>query len=301
MGIKLLSKFLRLNCGNNIRISSLSKYRGKTIIIDTSIYLYKFKSTNDLLSNMFLMCSIFKKYKIKPLFVFDGISGEEKEEELQRRREQKKLAKHEYYKILESENYNEKKDKQQLKELQRKFVKVYQIDINNVKLLFDYYGITYYQAEGEADELCAYLIHNNIGDIVMSDDMDLFVYGCPIILRNVDLINRTCLEYNLNSILKKLSINMEDFKLLCLCSGSDYYKSEKTIFHNYNVYKFKKKNQSYKEIMLKDDTLSEKIKNVSLMFDVTNKNINFQLKINNDIYKSKLHKLLEMENFIFVR
>ena len=135
----------------------------------------------------------------------------------------------------------------------------------------------------------------------MSDDMDLFVYGCPIILRNVDLINRTCLEYNLNSILKKLSINMEDFKLLCLCSGSDYYKSEKNIFHNYNVYKFKKKNQSYKEIMFKNDALSEKIKNVSLMFDVTNKNINFQLKNNQNIDKSKLHKLLEMENFIFVR
>ena len=34
MGIKLLSKFLRLNCGHNIRIASLSKYKGKTIITD---------------------------------------------------------------------------------------------------------------------------------------------------------------------------------------------------------------------------------------------------------------------------
>ena len=44
MGVKLLSSLLKNHCSNAIDKIHLSKLHGKKICIDTSIYLYRFKS-----------------------------------------------------------------------------------------------------------------------------------------------------------------------------------------------------------------------------------------------------------------
>ena len=60
--------------------------------------------------------------------------------------------------------------------------------------------------------------------------------GVQDVLRYFSLANHNCLLYNLNKILKKLSINLEDFQTLCILSGTDYYKSKKNIFSNLKLY-----------------------------------------------------------------
>ena len=84
MGIKLLNKFLRKQCKKDIQLIHLSKLKDKTIVIDISIYLYRFKGENALIENIYHLCSIFKYYKIKPIFIFDGDRPEEKTETLQK-------------------------------------------------------------------------------------------------------------------------------------------------------------------------------------------------------------------------
>ena len=69
MGIKYLNKYLQTNCSNSIKQVSLNDLRDKKIVIDTSIYLYRFLGENTLLENFYLMISIFREYNIIPLFV----------------------------------------------------------------------------------------------------------------------------------------------------------------------------------------------------------------------------------------
>lgn len=72
MGIKNLNKVLRDKCKNSIKMISISELSGKKIVVDISIYLYKYIAENTLIENMYLMLSIFNYYKITPLFIFDG-------------------------------------------------------------------------------------------------------------------------------------------------------------------------------------------------------------------------------------
>ena len=65
----------------------------------------------------------------------------------------------------------------------------------------------------------------------------MFVYCiCESSLRN-----HSCIQYNLKKILTKLEISKEDFQLVCVLSGNDYYNNKKNIFYYMKLYnKFKK-------------------------------------------------------------
>ena len=56
----------------------------------------------------------------------------------------------------------------------------------------------------------------------MSDDMDMFVYGCNYVIRDVDIVNRTAVLYDLQQILAELNITYDNFKRVCIISGTDY-------------------------------------------------------------------------------
>jgi 5'-3' exonuclease len=91
MGIKNLNRFLRDNCKKkSIYKASLKDLRGKTIVIDTSIYLYKFLGENALMENMYLFISTLLDNDITPIFIFDGKPPPEKREILLERRLGKK-------------------------------------------------------------------------------------------------------------------------------------------------------------------------------------------------------------------
>ena len=82
--------------------------------------------------------------------------------------------------------------------------------------------MTQYTANGEADELCAFLVLNGYCWGCMSDDMDMFVYGCNNIVRDVDIYKQTAVVYNLPVILYELNINYANFKQVCILAGTDY-------------------------------------------------------------------------------
>ena len=71
MGIKLLNHLIQNTCHKN-KLISLFQLKGKKIVIDISIYLYRFKSEQKLMENMYLLCGLFQYYNITPLFIFDG-------------------------------------------------------------------------------------------------------------------------------------------------------------------------------------------------------------------------------------
>ena len=72
MGVKLLNKLMKKHAVRGVKIISLDQLKNKSIVVDISIYLYKYKSQNMLLTNIFKLCSVFKHYNIDAIFIFEG-------------------------------------------------------------------------------------------------------------------------------------------------------------------------------------------------------------------------------------
>ena len=232
MGVRYLNKFLLDQCPRAMQYISFEQLRGQTVVVDISIYLYKFKAIDDLLNLIRKMLVDFVTYNIHAIFIFDGKPKQNKQHELILRKEQKEKA-WVQYKQLSENNCNT----EQLQLLKQQCTKINILDVKNVKQVMDTMGFKYTVAPHEADELCAKLsVQNQM--YCMSDDMDMLVYGCNRVLRNVNFDTKTATLYKLDDILQYLKLSYDDFKRLCVLSGTDYYKSNKNIlFKIYSSYR----------------------------------------------------------------
>jgi len=253
MGIKNLNRFLSDNCTKkSIRKQHLSSFKNKTIAIDTSIYMYKYQSENALLENMKQLIQILLNYEITPIFVFDGQAPPEKTDLIRQRAQLKHAAEAQYNELLlQHDPTQPHQDQPQLDEklayLKKQFVRIHDTDIVNVKTLIDEMGVEYLEAEGEADQLCAFLVKSKKAWGCLSDDMDMFVYGCAHVLRNFNLTQHTVIYYDLQMVLIELEMTMKIFKEILVLSGTDYNIHSKTSLDQtiYWLYKYRQycKNQ----------------------------------------------------------
>lgn len=228
MGIKYLNRFLKENCSKNaIRKIEVQQIHGKIVVIDASIYMYKYMADDALIENMYQLISILLLNNIIPFFVFDGKPPPEKYDLLTHRKEIKQNAENQYSELLikyeNTQDKNEKKKMMQtLNELKQKFIRVRNTDKVHVKELLTAFGIMYYDSINEADEVCAYMVKSGKAWACLSDDMDMFVYGCTRVLRNISLIHKTVILYETPIILKELCMTEADFKQIMVLSGTDY-------------------------------------------------------------------------------
>jgi flap endonuclease-1 len=247
MGIKDLNKYLKTTVSRNaIKKISLEKLHGKTIAIDTSIYLYKFTEQGDLLGKFEEMIHIFTKNNIHPFFVFDGKPPEEKMNELKERTRVKKEAEQKF-KELEKElavmgegaAFKEKQEVLlEMDELKGKFVKVKKQDIVEVKNYFTETNISFYEAPGEADVVIAYLCNSGKVWGVLSEDMDFFLYGCENILKNLKLSAETVILYETKKILKDLHVSLDSFREITVLAGTDYNVESKDRLSLFQIWRF---------------------------------------------------------------
>ena len=223
MGVRHLNKYITSNCSGvqSIELSSLSN---RKIVIDTSIYLYKYKAIGLLLVNMEKMIQLFAKFSICPIFVFDGKPSELKQPTLDSRKEKKKEAWKKYKELTKTI------PEDSLVYLKPQFTKVSKLDVFQVKKIMDSFGANYIDAPNEADEICAMLMLTNQVYACMSDDMDMFIYGCVRIIRNFNIDSNTADMYNLDIILTSLRMTLHEFRQVCVISGTDYYSSSQTLF-----------------------------------------------------------------------
>jgi 5'-3' exonuclease len=158
--------------------------------------------------------------------VFDGKPPKEKMEILAKRKMEKKEAEIKYNTLkleIDIANNEEKEEITiEMDKLKKQFVRIKREDIESVKTLMDLYGVTYIEAEGEADQICAEMVITKKAWACLSDDMDLFVYGCTRVMRHFSLMNHTIVFYNINSILRELQMPMNEFREVMILSGTDY-------------------------------------------------------------------------------
>ena len=354
MGIRALNKFLQAKCKSSIKSIPLSELSGKKIAVDISIYLYKYISENALLENLYLMISLFRNNNITPIFIFDGKPPAEKNETIATRKKNKTDAREEYYRLkvlVESmktgtqanseadtdaqkqKEYEINDMSQAMEQLKKKFISIKYDDIQNVKTLLQAYGVTYFEAPGEADILCAKLVTNNLVYACLSEDTDMFVYGCSRVLRYLSLTTSTVILYDFQEIIKTLDMTTYEFRQLCIIYGCDYlpknenqnYKNM-TIFNSYKMFKqykdyLKNMNENnentsehspehdfYKWLLSQNNDIYSYINEASKvidMFDISsydNLELYDNIKImNGPIHREQLIEVMQKENFIFIK
>jgi len=302
-----LNNFIKYSCKNALNTIHFKDLYGKTICIDTHIYMYKFRQEETIIEGMYILCYLFKKYNITPIFVWDGKPPAEKKEEIQRRKTAKKKFTEEYNNLKEEyEKYNKNEIlNERLKELKKKIVKITHEDIKIIKELFDAYGVTHVVAEGEADKLCAELVIQKIAYACISEDMDLFVYGCPKVLRYMHLKKQSFCLYDTGKILHNLKISLIDFKTICILCGTDYDNENRSIFKLYKYYqkwtKYHTVHHSF-IIWIKENYFRnlnyQDYMHIYELFQITNRKYDIPI-IDRKINIKNLYKVLKLDNFIF--
>ena len=263
MGVRYLNKFISNRCKPALSHRLLSDYEGQTIVVDTSIYMYKYLGENTLMESMYFMMAQFRYYNITPIFVFDGAAPAEKRSALRSREANKAIAELKYnqtaaqlqvlltvqqqqrqhhpdHESHEPTNicataggdglnaYDEDsrrailEHEHAMRGLRKRFVRVHGYELSDVKRLMRAFDMRYVEANGEADIMCAQIVKCGIAHACMSDDMDMFLYGCPRVLRYANLIHGTCIEYDLQRILDLLGVSLAGLRKICILSGTDY-------------------------------------------------------------------------------
>jgi 5'-3' exonuclease len=309
MGVRYLNTLITTRCKRAITPTHFSKYRGTTIVVDTSIYVYKYLSENTLMESMYFMMAQFRFYDITPIFVFDGVPPPEKHLALKERDASKKTAEIKYrateQMILQlqmkkqEQSQREQLQQEQLQQeqpqqeqpqqeqpqqeqpqqeqpqdrygdrddndngsdvdaddvcengedaanakierainglcgLRKRCIRVHRCEIASVKRLMRAFDMRYIEADGEADVMCAQIVKIGVAQACMSDDMDMFLFGCPRVLRHINLISGTWVEYDLNQILRRLDVSISGFREICILFY-EWMKQRNSLFHHIDI------------------------------------------------------------------
>ena len=260
MGIKNLKVILTQKCGNAINTRKLDCYRGMTIGIDLSIFLYKYLYNNDdHIEGLTRLILRLLKNQITPIFVFDGKPPKEKDDTLLQRKEKKEhmlikcsvidsiidyeksdfetFQNHVHNLISSNNNSSFKIDEDEIRDLfdkskddlkkesekiTKKIIYVTQYHIDAAKKLFDLFGIKYIHEQCEAESLIAYMCKMNYIHGCISEDTDILANGGYLFLRNFSSDKNTVDEYCLQGILDGLQLDHDKFIDLCILCGCDY-------------------------------------------------------------------------------
>ena len=263
-----------------------------------------------------------KNYEIEPIFIFDGKTPLEKKSLVKERSQKKKDAEDKYNELLRLKKegkVDELEDKSlqlELEALKRQFVRLRNEDIVKVKELMDAYGVIYYDAPYEADDLCVYFVKSGMAYACISDDMDMFLYGCPYVLRNFSLLKHSILMYDTTSILDQLNIPFNHFREILILSGTDYnINSETNLIETlkwYNQYtnyikKNKEKNKPYYGFYLWLAKNTKYITDLKQLFktyqvfnneEIEHKNTSFDKETRQED-KQKIKEIMQREGFLF--
>jgi len=254
MGIKGLTQLIKQNSPDAIETINLHKLSGKTIAIDASLFMYKmlinvrksdqsyFKSEQGKvvshITGIFYKTTNYLAVNITPIYVFDGKPPDNKSEVLKSRNEKVANAKA----AMENEDLSE----EQKNNLEKQTVRLTREHVDDIKCLLDLMGVSYVQANGEAEAYASEMCRKGMVDYVVTEDMDTLAFGCPRMIR-------TCLDrsikrsdvisiIHLDKLLHGFEMNYVEFIDMCILCGCDYCENlprvgNKTAFNHIKKYK----------------------------------------------------------------
>lgn len=282
MGKPHLNELFRNKCHNKDGIETvpMTECHDKTIVVDASIYVYRYEQDDRLKENVYNQLSIFNKNNIKPIYVFDGKPPKSKQHILAKRRELKKYYRQKQSNLSEQllveTNVDERnRINREISKCGKKSVYMSKERNDMVKRIIIMFGGSYVDAPGEAEILCTQMVISGQAWSCMTEDMDVFLYGCPRVLRYFSIINKNAILYTTETIMKNIGITFDDFRKIFIITGTDYndpYDGTLTLEESINCIKQYKKinvemtfyewmygSSKYKEILEIDDNLNLKL------------------------------------------
>lgn len=186
MGIKSLFNYVQ--CA--LRKSSIHEFRGMRLAIDVSCLIYKGIYNGDVCRYISIYMRVFSALECEVYLVFDGKAPTVKNAELERRHTPLSQS------CITSEV------------------------VMQVKQTFcDWPHVHLVQSPGESDAQMAFMAVNGLVDAVVTDDSDLIVYGCDLIIYK--LVPRGyCTVYERARLL--LPYDFPVFRWSCILAGCDY-------------------------------------------------------------------------------
>ena len=231
MGIKNLKKIIDKYAPSAIKLTNISDYKNKILGIDSSNMIYKMlfairmrgydlKNSEIVVTHihaLLLKMQGFAKYNITPVFVFDGISPKIKATTINQRNEFQNFMKLKYDKAV---TQDEKKKYYFMKS------KITYKEIKECMDLIRLFGYTVIESPEEADSQLANLMKNKKVDYIVTDDMDILVFGGDKILKNFTVSDKKKIqEINLNVFKKEIDLNQNQLIDLAILLGCDYCPS----------------------------------------------------------------------------
>lgn len=297
MGIKLLSSLLSKYCQSAITKHSLQNFRGKRFVIDASNCIYRFLPNDTLIPCIYEFCVTLKYYGIQPLFIFDGPNMIHKKDVIMERRREREEARRMYETLIQEPN----PDQNAIKNAKLKMIKMTSKNIADVKELLVSLKMPYIEAKSEADEVCARMVIDGYAHACVSGDTDMFIYGCPRVIRYLSIRKHTCIEFNLNHILDSLSLTFDEFKKVCMVAGTDYNNMNINMYAAYELwtqYKLEATDYCFYDWLIFKGILDTKDKIIqgSDIYNTQNKlEYSFVENYNDD---KQLNTILQKHNFI---
>lgn len=228
MGVKNLLQYVKDAC----RRVHIREFRGKTLALDMSCLMHRALHNEDFMEYLWSYIRLFRLNQNIIYMVFDGKPPVTKNDECVMRynSRQKYLGMAE--KILEDIKTLDKSTRmgqEKARELEAEYNKcimrasgINRNLVNKVKETFK--GLKHIhilQAPREADAQLAWLSKNGIVDIVVTDDSDLIVYGCPMIIFKLTSFG-WCTLYEKEKL--QLCYDWDVFRWTCIMAGCDYMK-----------------------------------------------------------------------------
>ena len=294
MGIKNLYKFIEKYCPEAIQLTKITKYKNKTLGIDFNLMIHKLiyairKNGYDIKNNdkiithihaLILKFKSFKKYNVKPIFVFDGMANKIKYAELEKRN---KIWSELELKYTNAVTEEDKKKYYYLKS------RITEKEFEECRELINIFGYNIIDSKEEADIELVILEKSGIIDYIVSDDMDILLFGAEILLKKFTTSeNKKIQEINLSVIKKELGFNQNDLIKLGILLGSDYCDNKPISI-----------NKAYKIIKnMETNEIEKKCKNAIKYFNnANNKTIDKNEIIELEIDKQNIYSFLKKYDY----
>lgn len=215
---------------------------GIHIAIDLSILMYYFKGINPD-DGKETLAKHFRKFEnnaraasIVTYYVADGRASSDKADEHVRRQKERdenlgEIETLERRLMFENDEHGTLKNK--LRELKHRTMIVTTEERHKVFEVLEELGAKIVVATHEADPLLAALIKYDYVDYVMSEDTDMYAFGCEYILHRTrkypvgedpDLFSEDFEVINVRAMLKQFELTQEQLTQVCVLAGCDYYR-----------------------------------------------------------------------------
>jgi len=240
MGIRGLTGWIRWAAPAALKTPVWASYKNKRVGIDILGFLYKAKANKihpiAYIAHLIAKC---REYNIIPVPVFDGKPPDEKRETI-RQRNEVRLKNDMKRQQLTTDMMNATMTAEQRDTLTKEIgaltvssIYVTTDERDEVKRLLYAAGVIFLNANGEADNVLAYLMRRGELDAVMSNDMDLLARGVHTLLvperMGVPGDTSGWIAYMLSDILQYAGLTYLQFLEMCVLMGSDYTNKAKSL------------------------------------------------------------------------